>query len=152
MFELFKQYVLNPEDDLKLTKHSLYKVSPERIQEAEKKILIPYELKLFFREVGYGFFHNKKTSFDRLLAPLQLVQINFREDFYEFDPDLELYEDDPYKDKLIFFELTEGVYLLINKQDINGRNAIYYFDKKIADSLEEFLIKFDREGHYFESE
>jgi hypothetical protein len=46
--------------------------------------------------------------------------------------------------------VVEGNYLLINKKDDNGKNSILYIDEKIADSLEEFLARFDKEGHYFE--
>jgi len=34
--------------------------------------------------------------------------------------------------------------LTIEKEDVVGKNAIYYFDKKIANSLKDFLIEFDK--------
>ena len=83
-----------------------------------------------------------------MLDPDSLRIINLRQEYYEFDPDLELYQD--YHGKLIFFEVNEGVYLLISKDHINEKNPIYYFEEKIADSLEEFLIQFDRESNFFE--
>lgn len=151
MFENFKIYisdVKNPENDLK---HKFYKVKYDSIEKAEDSIQLPIELKLFYEEVGYGIFYQKSNSIDRLLSPMQVKQINLKEDFYEFDPDLEVYGSDFYKDKLIFFEVNEGNYLLIDINDIQEKNAIYYFEKKIANSLREFLEKFDNEGHYFES-
>jgi hypothetical protein len=45
--------------------------------------------------------------------------------------------------------VVEGNYLLINKNDDYVKNSILYIDEKIADSLEEFLARFDKEGHYF---
>lgn len=151
-FEIFRQYVidvLNQDNDLK---HNLYKVKETDIFFVDNLIGIPYELKLFYKNIGYGFFYQKIFSSNRIFSPMQIKQINLREDFYEFDPDLELYEADFYKNKFIFFEVNEGVYLLIDKTDIDCKNAIYYFDEKIADSLEEFLIRFDSEGAYFEND
>jgi len=55
-----------------------------------------------------------------------------------------------YLGKLIFFELNDGVYLMIEKNDTNGKNPIYYFDRKIAESLEEILKKMDEIPNYFE--
>ena len=50
----------------------------------------------------------------------------------------------------IFFELCEGTYLHIDKKAIGSQNAIYFFERKIANSLEDFLLRFNTEGHYFE--
>lgn len=150
MFERFLKYIIEDKNQENTLKHNFYKVKFESIKLTETSIQLPVELKLFYEEVGYGFFYKKLDSIDRLLSPLQVKQINLREDFYEFDPDLELFKADFYKDKLIFFEVNEGNYLLINKRDEQDKNAIYYFDIKIADSLNEFLNRFDDEGHYFE--
>ena len=89
-------------------------------------------------------------SVDRFLSPDEYLKINLRIDYYEFYPALDFYNTDFFKDYLIFFEVVEGNYLLINKKDDNGKNSILYIDEKIADSLEEFLVRFDKEGHYFE--
>ena len=55
---------------------------------------------------------------------------------------MELYDQLYHGDKLLFFEVYEGVYLAIDKKDENGKNAIYYFSDKIADSLESFIKDF----------
>lgn len=143
MFDLFKQYITNPVQDSKNQKHSLYAVRASSINQAEVAIKIPNELKRFYQEIGYGFFHNSKGSINRLLSPLQLKQLNLREDFYEFDPELDSYEESYKGEKLLFFEVNEGVYLAIDKEDAKGKNAIYFFDRKLSDSLEDFLIRFD---------
>jgi antitoxin YxxD len=147
MFDLFKQYITNPEQDSKDQKHSLYAIRPNSINQVEVAIKIPNELKKFYQEIGYGFFHNSKGSINRLLSPLQLKQLNLREDFYEFDPELDSYEERYSGLKMLFFEINEGIYLAIDKEDSNERNAIYFFDKKISDSLENFLIQFDQNPH-----
>lgn len=40
----------------------------------------------------------------------------------------------------------------MEKKSINGANAIYYFEEKIAENLPEFIRKFDKEPTYFEAE
>jgi hypothetical protein len=47
-------------------------------------------------------------------------------------------------------EIVEGTYLTMDKKSVDGKNSIYYFNELISDSLEEFLKRFDNEGHYFE--
>jgi hypothetical protein len=131
-------------------KHILFPLKKEEIYNVYSLFQIPIELKIFYEEIGYGFFFRKNSSFfNRLLDPFSFKQINLREDFYEFDPDLELYEKYYDDNKLIFFEVCEGVYLLIDKEDNDGKNAIYYFKDKIANSLFEFLIKFDNDERYY---
>ena len=95
------------------------------------------------------FFNNKSEySFDRLLDPNSFKILNLRQDYYEFDPDLEIYEIFP--ERVLFMEIVEGTYLTMDKKDLNGKNSIYYFDELIANSLEDFLKRFDTECHYFE--
>jgi hypothetical protein len=55
---------------------------------------------------------------------------------------LELYDQLYHGDKLLFFEVNEGIYLAIDKKDENGKNEIYYFKDKIANSLESFIKDF----------
>ena len=132
-------------------KHHFFPLSNNEINLVNREIEIPLELKIFYTDIGYGFFFQKdKNYFDRLLDVISFKKINLRQDYYQFDPDLELYDSPNYNDKLIFFELSEGTYLLIERVEDNKKNAIYFFNKKIADSLEEFLVRFYKEGHYFE--
>jgi len=83
----FKLLDINKVHDVHQTsnlKHKLYLVDINNIEVAEETLQfqLPKELKQFYLEIGYGFFwQNDKRSFDRLLSPLQLVQINLREDF-----------------------------------------------------------------------
>lgn len=115
-----------------------YKVEQNEIIEAEKRmgITIPCDLRKFYQEVGYGFVKNEMGAINRLIDPLGCADIRMREDIYEYDPDLEMYE--TYEENsLIFFEVNEGVYMSIGLSD--GR--IYFADKVIAESLLEFLQK-----------
>ena len=150
MFDFLKKYIIKNEGE-KL-KHSFYKLDEQEISRIEKEIFIPKELKQFYSEIGFGYMYDTPESFsvDRFLSPDEYLKINLRIDYYEFYPALNFYNTDFFKDYLIFFEVVEGNYLLINKKDDNGKNSILYIDEKIADSLEEFLVRFDKEGHYFE--
>ena len=56
-----------------------------------------------------------------------LQDINLRIGDFEYDPDLEIYDEIYNDDKLLFFEVNEGVYLAIDKIEHNEKNAIYYF-------------------------
>lgn len=135
----------------KSLKHHFFRLKTKEINKVNNEIEIPKELKGFYTEIGYGFFFQQDdSSFDRLLDVISFKKINLRQDYYEFDPDLDLYNHSKYDNKLIFFEISEGVYLLIDKEAKDGKNSIYYFNKKIADSLQEFLTRFDKEGYYFE--
>ena len=138
------KYILNEKNDLlPLTK--------EDVDNAEKdmNIKIPKELKEFYINYGYGNINDMNFAcINRLIDPESCADIRLRRDYYKYDPELESYENLE-KDKLIFFEVNEGIYLLI-KLDDSEKNEIYYGDFKIADSLEEFLIKMYDDGAYYE--
>lgn len=115
-----------------------YKVEQNEIIEAEKRmgITIPYDLRKFYQEVGYGFVKNESGAINRLIDPLGCSDIRMREDMYEYDPDLEMYE--TYEENsLIFFEVNEGVYMSIGLND----GKIYFADRVVAESLLDFLQK-----------
>lgn len=156
MIEALKKYVLPDEkasdkEEYKHLKHHFFPLSNPEIEMVNREIEIPIELKKFYKTIGYGFlFQKDKDYFDRILDVISFKNINLRQDCYEYDPDLELYNSPNYSDKLIFFELSEGSYLLIEKTADNEKNAVYFFNEKIANSLQEFLMRFDYEGHYFE--
>jgi len=123
--------------------NTFFDVKMEEIKKSENKLghKLPKELKEFYQEIGYGFFHKNNDSFNRLLSPLQVVQINLKEDFYETDPDLEIFDDLYNKEKLLFFEVNEGIYLAIDRKEENGENAIWLFDKKISNSFKNFILE-----------
>lgn len=123
--------------------HSLYPLSVQDIKEVEAVIEIPAELKRFYKSIGYGFFHRKSdTAINRLMDPYSFKQLNVKETFYEFDSALEVYDTMYHGEKVLFFEVNEGIYLAIDRQAKGGKNAVYYYGNKIADSLEEFLTAF----------
>lgn len=156
IYKQLKKYVLPNENDRKKEiyknfKHHFFPISDSEIELVKKEIEIPFELEFFYRHIGYGFFfQNNKDNSDRLLDAISFKQINLRQDYYKYDPDMELYNSSIFRNKYIFFELCEGTYLHIDKKAIGSQNAIYFFERKIANSLEDFLLRFNKEGHYFE--
>lgn len=113
-----------------------YKLDKEEIFKAEQDINIQFPtcLKSFYEEIGYGFVKNEAGAINRLMDPSSCARIRLRVDEYEYDPDLEMYEIFE-KDKLIFFEVNEGIYISIGIND----EKIYFTDKLIAESLMEFM-------------
>ncbi len=156
-FSFLTRYVLpsasiEVREQHKHLKHFLFPLDKKIIEETEENIFIPVELKKFYQQVGYGFFFQEnKYSINTFLDPDTFKSINLRSEPYEFDPSLDLFEEPEYQDKLVFFELNEGTYLLIDKNDIMGKNSVYYFDEKIANSLEEFLRNFDANSDLLDS-
>ncbi len=151
-FSFLKKYVSESFDKGISMKHSFYPVKQSEIEEAEAKLgfLLPKELVSFYNTLGYGFFHNEHNyEFDRILSPLQVAQINLKEDFYQHDPSLEYY-DYRLDKKLLFFEVIEGNYLAIDISDDQEKNSIYYSEFKIYDSLSEFVIELDKNPHLIE--
>ncbi|OFO58468.1 hypothetical protein HMPREF3027_09305 [Porphyromonas sp. HMSC077F02] len=150
MFDKFKKYITGVGE--KTTRHMFHKVTQDELNEVKEKIFIPHELLLFYENIGYGFFFDTPDSYsiDRLYSPSEFCKINLREDYYTDDPTLDYYGHKKFENYKIFFEVVEGNYLLIADNEDKGKNAIIYINEKIADSLEEFLNRFDDEGHYFE--
>jgi antitoxin YxxD len=136
-------------DFVKNGKHKFVSIKENEIIEAEKRIgfTFPNELRKFYLEVGYGFIKgNNLNAINRIMDPDTIADITLREGIYEFDPDLEgIYNED---DKLVFYEVNEGVYLTL---DLNAsqQTSVFFFEKKIADSLEEFMRNIDQDTEYF---
>ena len=100
IYKQLKKYVLPNENDRK------------------KEIEIPFELEFFYRHIGYGFFfQNNKDNSDRLLDAISFKQINLRQDYYKYDPDMELYNSSIFRNKYIFLNcVKELIYILKKKQ------------------------------------
>lgn len=52
------------------------------------------------------------------------------------------------RDKILFFEISEGTYLSIGFSK-NNNGKVFYGKNKIANSLKEFLRKYQEDEHYF---
>lgn len=136
-------------DYIKNSNHKFFPLKEKDLINAEERLglKIPPELREFYLEVGYGFFKgNNENSISRLMDPDTIADITLREGIFEYDSDLEgIYEE---ADKLVFYEVNEGVYLTLDLNDTQ-RNSVHFFDNKIADSLESFIKKVDEDNEYF---
>lgn len=136
-------------DYIKNSNHKFFPLKEKDLIKAEERLgfNFPPELREFYLEVGYGFFKgNNENSINRLMDPDTIADITLREGIYEYDPDLEgIYEE---ADKLVFYEVNEGVYLTLDLNDTQ-RTSVHFFDNKIADSLESFIKKVDEDNEYF---
>ncbi|HDR7621885.1 SMI1/KNR4 family protein [Bacillus mycoides] len=136
-------------DFIKNSHHKFFKLQENELIVAEERLgfAFPNELRNFYLEVGYGFIKgNNVDAINRIMDPDTIADITLREGIYEFDPDLEgIYEEE---DKLVFYEVNEGVYLTL---DLNTpqQTPVYFFETQIADSLEEFIRKINQDAEYF---
>ncbi|MDA2385858.1 SMI1/KNR4 family protein [Bacillus cereus] len=148
MFNFLKEYVVADRSVRSKQKPIFYPIYQDEIDEAESllKMELPKELKRFYQEIGFGFLKSDtRTFFNRFMDPISVADFRLRQDIYEYNPNL---DDD---DSLVFFEVTELNFLTIKFKEENelGQCPIYSEDEKIADSLEEFLIKMDENPDYY---
>lgn len=128
---------------------SFYTVKKTMIVEAQNElgIIIPADLTTFYEEIGYGFLSSNKGNFNRIMDPVSVCDFRFRKGQFTNDMELEVYTDYE-RDKLVFFEICEGYYLSIGFTKQN-RGEIFDGEKKIADDLKLFLIKYQENENYF---
>lgn len=129
--------------------NKFYPVKIEEINELEKdlNLNIPKELKDFLLKIGYGFINGSQYNVNRIMDTESIRDFRLRKGDFEFYPDIEIY--DEYEEgKLIFFEGSESALISIELTDDNSSN-IFYYDIKIADSLEEFLMKIQEGDNYY---
>lgn len=126
-----------------------FQVSEKEMLEVESalEMKLPYDLKEFLLEVGYGFLKKSKYNINRIMGPFSLRDARLKVNDFEFFPDAEAYEELK-NDKVIFFEANESTLLLMELGD-EMNNAIYYDEIKIANSLEEFLRKMMDDDNYY---
>lgn len=136
-------------DFVKNEKHKLIRLQENELLDAEERLgfELPNELRDFYLKVGYGFIKGSDgNAINRIMDPDTIADITLREGIYEFDPDLEgIYEE---KDKLVFYEVNEGVYLTLDLTTPQ-QTPVYFFETQIAGSLEEFIKKIDEDAEYF---
>ncbi len=82
------------------------------------------------------------------MDPISVADFRLRQDIYEYNPNLDGVDDE---ESLVFFEVTELNFLTIKFKEENelSQCPIYSEDEKIADSLEEFLIKMEGNPDYY---
>lgn len=149
-FEFLKAYITeiyNSQHQEK--KHVIYQLEND-VSEAEERLgkHFPNELRELYLRVGYGFICNfDKTHRDRLMDPHSVVDFLLGEDNFIDSSIRELYPEN----MLVFFEVGEGTYLTLDldQEKEGGICPVYYFEKKMAASIEEFLKRMDEETDYY---
>ena len=140
-FSKWMKYVVRDDRSLR---HVFYRVTDFDINDA-KKVLgheFPPELDMFYKQVGYGFLCcDDNESVDRIMDPLAVVNVILRSDKYDF-----IKEDYKNKGLLPFFEVGDDLYITISTYT----GGIFYFGKKVANSLSEFLDRMDKKTDYYE--
>lgn len=151
-FNFMKQYVVeNESDDIWNNKHVFLKVDELEIIESEFRLQkkLPMELKQFYREIGYGFINcGMGSNINRIISPIEIYDFYAGINDYENDIRREYYKD---FDKIIFYEVSADTFITIDMRDVDneGQSPIYYFDKKIANSLYEFIKNIDQENNFY---
>lgn len=129
--------------------NKFYKVKTNSIESAQESlgIVFPKDLIEFYKQVGYGFLKSEKDNFNRIMDPESVAEFRLRTGQFANYSGLDIY--DAYeRDQLVFFEICEGCYISIGFTK-NNYGKIFYGKKRIADSLEEFLIKYQDDENYF---
>jgi antitoxin YxxD len=130
--------------------NTFYSVSVEKLKEEEDKIGItfPELFRKFLLEIGYGFLESKSGNINRIMDPRSIAEFRNKDGQFSNSQDIEIYNEFD-KDKLVFFESNETAYFLIGFSNENY-GQIYYYDKKIANNLQEFLLNYSNDERYFE--
>ncbi len=147
MFDYLKPYVIGREFENSDEKHVFYKVDREDIKNAEKRMLIefPKELKLFFEEIGYGFFYDKDECFtDVIMKPQDIADYRCGEGNYYYAEERDFLKEED----LVFFEVDSNCHIHIK---LSGENIgkIYFGNRLIADSLEMFIQVLSENSNFF---
>ncbi|MCU5379735.1 SMI1/KNR4 family protein [Bacillus cereus] len=150
MFNFLKKHIVADESIKSNQIPIFYPLPKEEVIEAEDllKMQFPKELKRFYEEIGYGFLNTNRNLINRFMDPISVADFRLRQDIYEHSPNLDDTDDE---ESLVFFEITEISFLTIKFKEENelGQCPIYSENIKIADSLEEFLIKMDENPDYY---
>lgn len=130
-------------------KHRFLPLKVKEIEFSEQRLgtKFPAELRQFYGQVGYGFANRSETTaFQRIIDPDSAVDLHLREDFYEHDPDLDMYDG---REGFIFFEAVEGLYFEV-RWGTTDVSPVYFMDIRISHSLQAFFELLDKDAHFYE--
>ncbi len=129
--------------------NTFYQVKPEAIQKAEQNmgIIFPEVLVQFYLNVGYGFLETHGHNINRIMGPCSVEEFYLGTGQFQNSEEVEIFGNYS-RDKLIFFEVHESLFLSIGITKMN-KGKIYYFDEVIANDLNEFFNKFLANEEYF---
>lgn len=149
-YKYLEKYICKQKDSNGVRSNSFFSINSEEIIFEEKKIEFdfPMQLKDFWSEIGYGFFHLSKngkiqnTYSNRLLPPDEIKEILLSD---EDDPNCpviyEFYENLTEGD-MPFFEIGDSVSFLYMRPKSDKPNAVYdALGNEISPTFEEFIYK-----------
>lgn len=152
-FDILKNYVFeNTQDDsIWKNRNVLFKLKESDILKYEKKlpVRLPQELIDFYKEIGYGFLRCDVNDYiNRFMTPSDIYKFINGIDQYNNDERRTYYRDPNY---LVFYEVSEDACLTLDldKKNEDGECPIYYFDKRIANSINEFITKMEEQADYY---
>lgn len=129
--------------------HTFYPVKADAIQKAESNmgIIFPAVLTQFYLSVGYGFLETHKHNINRIMGPSSVEEFYLGTGQFQNSEEVEIFGYYS-KDKLIFFEVNESLYISIGIKKFN-KGIIYYYDDIIANDLNEFFDQYLKNEGYF---
>ncbi len=129
--------------------NTFYPVKSADIQRAESNmgIIIPEALTQFYLSVGYGFLTTNKHNINRIMDPGSVEEFFLGTGQFQNSDGVELFGNYT-KDKLVFFEVNESLFLSMGITKKN-KGKIYYYDEMIANDLNEFFEKYLGNEEYF---
>ena len=129
--------------------NTFYPVTSVAIHKAESNmgVIIPDTLTQFYLNVGYGFLETHKHNINRIMGPNSVEEFFLGIGQYEDSEEVEIFGEFT-KDKLVFFEVHESLFLSIGITKLN-KGKIYYYDELIANDLNEFFEKYLEDESYF---
>lgn len=120
-------------------------VTEEDILTAELKMGFPFpnSLRVFYREIGYGFFKASPAFINRIMEPADIADFMCEADEYAH-VDRDVYPED----ELVFMHISGDDFLTI---EYSGRKegAVKYFGDIIAPSFADFISRMAENPGYF---
>ena len=130
-------------------KNTFYPVKTEAIHKAEANmgIIIPDDLKMFYLNVGYGFLETSRHNINRIMGPGSVEEFYLGTGQFKNSEEVEIIGHYS-KDKVVFFEVNESLFLSMGITKLN-KGKIYYYDEVIANNLSEFFDSYLQNERYF---
>lgn len=147
MFEFLEEYVVADEFEDNDKKHTFYPVKEDEIDQLKSNLEreLPYELVLFYQEIGYGYFYDKDECFtDLLMNPRQVMEFKLGKGNYEYSEEREHLDNCD----LVFFEIDADLHIYVKLYGKQQGN-VFLGKRKIADSIKDFVDKVTQTSNYF---
>ena len=109
--------------------------------------IIPDALTQFYLNVGYGFLETHRHNINRIMGPSSVEEFYFGTGQFQNSEEVEIFGKYT-KDKLVFFEVNESLFLSIGITKLN-KGKIYYYDDVIANDMSEFFEKYLENERFF---